>query len=329
MVVGLLGLQALQLAPAVASAGSSCAPRLLVLASMPSELGPLLAAAKLDPGQPVTRAGRHFFVGTLEGKRVILGMVGTGLVNSRQMAEAAFSGFHCGTASIVSGVVYSGVAGAGQGSAIGDVTVPSQWTLDNGKTWLPADPRMLARVQAVVNSGAVKLEKTTPLGSPGCACPNPDLVKTVTLTHTPSVIVGGRGQSYDTFNGKAFPCVPAGGDVFGCEPCAYTASSTSDTHRTLADVVPFLTLQAFLSNLGPAASPSEKNYEASDNETAATHLVAVQHKTPFIAFRAISDGTPDPLMLPGYPSQFFVYYQLAAENAAIAARAFIRHWSGG
>ncbi len=33
-------------------------------------------------------------------------------------------------------------------------------------------------------------------------------------------------------------------------------------------------------------------------------------------------------MLPGYPSQFFVYYQLAAENAAIAARAFIRQWLG-
>jgi nucleoside phosphorylase len=301
--------------PAHQSSPARCTPRLLVLGSMPSEIGMFIAAAKLQPDQPVTRSGRHFFVGRLEGRDVIIGMVGTGLVNAHEMMEAALNGFSC-----ISAVVYAGVAGGGQGSQIGDVTVAGRWTLDNGKSWMPTNPKMLATARAVVPT--VHLERTTPLGSPGCLC-QPDAVKTVTLTHVPRVIIGGNAQSYDTFGGKAFPCVPGGGDIFGCEPCAFDPSSASDAGRSVTAAVSFATLQEFESNFGPAASPSETGYEASDNETASADEVAVHHNLPFIAFRAISDGSPDPLMLPGYPSQFFVYYQLAAENAQIAALAFI------
>ena len=42
-----------------------------------------------------------------------------------------------------------------------------------------------------------------------------------------------------------------------------------------------------------------------------------------IGFRGISDGTADPLMLPGFPSQFFVYTQIAANNAAKMTLAFV------
>jgi hypothetical protein len=48
---------------------------------------------------------------------------------------------------------------------------------------------------------------------------------------------------------------------------------------------------------------------------------------PFIGFRGISDGSPDPLMLPGFPSQFVVYDQLAADNSATMALALIRAWN--
>jgi len=58
--------------------------------------------------------------------------------------------------------------------------------------------------------------------------------------------------------------------------------------------------------------------------------VAQRKVVPFIGFRAASDGpsnTPgsggDPLMLPGFPAQFVVYKQLAADNAATAAIAFL------
>jgi nucleoside phosphorylase len=61
-------------------------------------------------------------------------------------------------------------------------------------------------------------------------------------------------------------------------------------------------------------------------ETAAVFSIAAAHGIPFIGFRAASDGGGDPLMLPGFPSQFFVYRQLAADNAAAVALAFLRAW---
>jgi len=61
----------------------------------------------------------------------------------------------------------------------------------------------------------------------------------------------------------------------------------------------------------------------SDNETAAVAAEAQARGIPFIGFRGVSDGPGDPLGLPGYPTQFFAYYRLAARNSAAAAMAFI------
>jgi hypothetical protein len=38
----------------------------------------------------------------------------------------------------------------------------------------------------------------------------------------------------------------------------------------------------------------------------------------------VSDGAGDPLGLPGFPSQFVVYRQLAANNAAAVTLALLR-----
>jgi len=63
-------------------------------------------------------------------------------------------------------------------------------------------------------------------------------------------------------------------------------------------------------------------------ETAAVARVAAARHIPFLAFRALSDSDAadhggDPLMLPGFPVTFFVYAQLAADNAAAAVIAFL------
>ncbi|VBA40373.1 hypothetical protein [Mycobacterium attenuatum] len=42
----------------------------------------------------------------------------------------------------------------------------------------------------------------------------------------------------------------------------------------------------------------------------------------------MSDGPGDPLNLPGFPFQFFLNKQIAAENAALVAQAFLRSWAG-
>jgi hypothetical protein len=55
--------------------------------------------------------------------------------------------------------------------------------------------------------------------------------------------------------------------------------------------------------------------------------VAAANHVPIIGFRAASDGGGDPLMLPGFPFQFFVYRQLAADNAARSALAFLAAWA--
>ena len=102
------------------------------------------------------------------------------------------------------------------------------------------------------------------------------------MPHQPNVTVGGEGQSSDPFGGKPFKCLPGG--VFGCDPEALAVS---------------------------AAEPI-----AVDEESAAVARVATAHRVPFVVVRGVSDGAGDPLGLPGFPSQFSAYYQLAADNAA-------------
>jgi len=60
-----------------------------------------------------------------------------------------------------------------------------------------------------------------------------------------------------------------------------------------------------------------------DMETAAIAREAHARGLPFLAFRSASDGARDPLGLTEPFAQFFVYYRLAAENAASATVAFL------
>lgn len=311
-----------------ASAGtastSACTPRLLVLSAMPLELDPLLAAASIDPRRTVVLNGRSFYEGTLRGNDVIMSLTGIGLVNAKRSAEAAFQHFRCGSRSAISGVVFSGTSG---GDFIGDVMVPTRWTQD-GKTWVGADPAMLATVGDVVRRGAVKLEQSTPTGDPACACAaSPNIDTPVRVTHTPQVEVGGNGLSMDPFGTRALPCTPAGSDVFGCVPCRErNTDAVSQTGRLVSGAVPFVD-PGFLSGYQAASTPPPGSFVEQDMETAAVFQVAANYRVPSIGFRAASDGNGDPLMLPGFPVQFFVYRQLAADNAAATALAFLSDWA--
>ena len=78
---------------------------------------------------------------------------------------------------------------------------------------------------------------------------------------------------------------------------------------------------------GTGVNPTPVGNDANDMETAAVAQVAKANNTPFLAFRALSDGLGDRLHLPGFPFQFFFYYQLAADNAAKVTLAFLRAWA--
>ena len=317
---------------AARSASGVCAqPRLLVLSAFPAEMGKIMKATKLDSIEPIRSAppaSKEFWTGTLETKLVILALSGIGPVNATDTTTAAFTVFNC-----ISGVVFSGVAGAGldhgagrgsRRSRIGDVTVPDRWTTDGGATWLTADHRMLTTAAAV--AGSVSLQNTTPVGDRACACVDAGTVPGVTFPYTPTVLLHGDGSTTDPFGGHAAPCLQHGGDLAGCEPCPAALGTSPDPQRFLSGMEGAAD-PGFFSGLVSQGSGSGHEFIEFDEETGAAAAVANSKRVPFIGFRAISDGTADPLMLPGFPSQFSVYTQLAADNAAAMTLAFVRAWT--
>jgi nucleoside phosphorylase len=302
-------------------AAAPCMPRLLVLAPTPVEIGPLLAHERVSKTAVID--GRQFFVGKLKGNEVVLALSGIGLVNAEHTTRVAFDNFGCGRRGIT-GVVLSGTSGGH--TYIGDVTVPARWTKD-GKTWSPTDPRMLATAKRVIAKG-VPLLRDAPLGDCACTGADPDAVKPVHMPRAPQILLGGNGRSSDPFQGHPMPCVPQGGDVFGCQPCRAPRVDPNDAARFLAGGAALFADPNFITGYFQAPPSTPAGYETDDMETAAVARVAALKAVPFIGFRSLSDGLGDPLNLPGFPAQFFVYRQYAAENAAAVAMAFLTAWAG-
>jgi nucleoside phosphorylase len=280
-----------------AQPGAAAPAAIAVLGAMPSELAPLVERATLDDTQVID--GHVFHLGTLGGERVVLAMTGIGLVNATETSRVLLDNF------AVRGMIFSGVAGSPH--RIADVTVPLVWALPDGEP-LPVDDDWLAHARNVAASGDVSFERCTPypLDDPAA--------ELVCLAFEPAIFVSGRGESSDPYSGGSVVCRPGAGDVFGCDPdlpaastaVAHASSATPALERTADDATDEVTV---------------------DMETAAVAREAAARGLPFIAFRAVSDGAEDPLGLPGFPSQFFAYYRLAAENAAIATAAFLEELS--
>ncbi len=283
--------------------------RTLVLSAFPAEADAVLSHTVLDR-HPVVRAdGRHFYLGAIGGKQVIVAMTGIGMVNATDTARTAFARF---TGPSIDAVLFSGVAGGGARVHIGDVTVPARWTRDGGATFHPVDASLLATAQAL----SVELESVNYLRHKA------PRVKLIDLRRRPRLVAGGDGSTFDNNNGQAFPCLPNGGGVFGCQPRSAPDRSLRYTGNFFRAAGPWLR-KALVTNLNIAwvADPA---YDATDNETAAVQAVADAHGIPFLGIRGISDGAGDPLRLPGFPFQFFFYKQIAAENAARVTAAFLR-----
>jgi nucleoside phosphorylase len=291
-----------------------------VLAAMPSELGPLLAATKVE--RTVETEGRTFYVGTLRGNDVALGLTHIGMINSKRMTNVAYRYFRCDGQPRISRIVFSGVSGGD--TNIGDVTVPNRWRYKVGGPVVAVDRQMLASAKNAAKT--VKLARRTPAGDPTCTCIDPNLVKTVKVGAQPRVLFDGLGVSADPFNGRRFPCWPNGGNVFGCEPCKARTAGVRDVPDFVQGMRPFLG-PGFFRDYFNNPTPPDSEYMAEDMETAAVARIAASHGTPFIAFRALSDGDGDPLRLPGFPVQFFYYQELAAQNAGTMAIAFLTRWA--
>jgi nucleoside phosphorylase len=276
--------------------------RTLILSAFPGEADAVLSHTTLDRRPVVVADRRHFYLGAIGGRKVIVAMTGIGLVNATETIETTFD-----SSISIGAVVFSGVAGGGGRVKIGDVVIPARWTLDHGATFHPVDPGMLAAAQGP----RVRLESR---------------IKLVDLRRRPQVVVGGDGSSYDNNNGRAFPCIPNGGSVFGCQPRNAPDRSLRYTGNFFRAAGPWLK-SALISNLHIAPT-SDPAFDATDTESAAAQAVADAHGVPFLAIRGISDGAGDPLHLPGFPMEFFVYKRIAANNAARVTAAFLRSWPG-
>jgi nucleoside phosphorylase len=295
------------------TAAPRCGPRTLVLSAMPLELNPLVEAATITATSEID--GRTFYGGRIAGRDVVLTVTGIGPVNAAEAATTAVEHTRCP----FTAAVFSGVAGSAM--YIGDVMVPTRWTQDDGKHWFPTDPRM----RAVAAKVQPKLTQDVPVGDAACACPGIDAATPVHLWHAPKVRIGGDGTTSDPFGGKAVPCMPGGGDIAGCRPCI--PGGAPEDVADFASRAPALVDADFVRGFFQAPAETTKTYAAQDEETAAVARVMQRYGVPFLGIRGVSDGLGDPLGLPGFPVQFVVYRQLAADNAAATTVAFLRSYT--
>lgn len=297
--------------------------RTLVLTAFPAEADAVLVRTILDPDPSVVVDGRHFYLGEMGGKKVIVAMTGIGMVNATNTAQAAFDHFTPDTGIAIGAVVFVGVAGGSGRTGIGAVAVPARWTADDGETWNPVDSGMLA----AANSLTVDLRSSDSIVDPAFACGLLNSVLRIDLRREPQLFVGGDGTSDDNNNGTAFPTIPLGGWVFGPQPLAAPDFSPHYTGNFVDAIGPFLA-KGLIGNITGYLGTTIPPVDAVDQETAAAQHVADSYGVPFLGIRGISDGPGDPLHLPGIPFlQFFVYGQIAAGNAAIVAEAFLQTWT--
>ena len=280
--------------------------RTLVLSAFPGEADAVLSHTTLDPDPVVVADRRHFYLGSISAKKVVVAMTGIGLRNATDTTETAFVRFASGSAITIGAVVFSGVAGGGGRTSIADVAVPARWTLDGGTTFHSVDPGRLATAEKL----------SVALGN---------VAGRIKLRHRPQVFTGGDGCSWDNNNGVAFPCIPHGGSVFGCQPRSAPSRSLRYAGNFFRATGPWLR-SALVSNLN-IVSTSDPAFDATDMETAAAQAVADAHGVPFVGIRGITDGPGDPLHLPGFPFQFFYYKRIAAKNAARVTAAFLQSWT--
>jgi nucleoside phosphorylase len=291
--------------------------RTLVLTAFPAEADAILARTTLDENPVVVVHRRHYYLGTLGGKKVIVAMTGIGMKNAADSTEEALTHFCPESGVAVNAVVFAGVAGGHGRTQIGDVAVPARWASGDGTTWHAVDPEMLD----VAGQLAVKLERTCRVRGPLSR------LRLVDLKREPQLHVGGGGCSDDNNNGAAFPSIPFAGSVFGPQPLAAPDFSTLFAGNIFRAIGPFV-VRGIISNIAGLATATTPPVDAVDQETAAAQQVADAHGVPFLGIRGMSDGPGDPLNLPGYPLTFFLYKQIAAGNAAIVTEAFLRNWDG-
>lgn len=268
-------------------------PRLAVMSAFPPELVELRAAL-VDPKEQ-TIAGITFTTGVLEGKPVVLLLSGMSMVNAAMAAQASIDHF------TLTGIVFSGIAGGVDPSLdIGDVVASAQWG-----SYLET----VAARETPQGFEPPEDERTTfpPFG----------------MMYPRAVTIFPQGRPMETR--FWFPADPA---------MLAVAAKVADTplKRCIADRCLIRPPRVVIGGNGVSGQSFVDNaalrqyvfttFQAQvlDMESSAVAQVAYVNKTPFIAFRSLSDlaGGGDG------PNQVGLFFQLAADNSAAVVRAFLK-----
>jgi adenosylhomocysteine nucleosidase len=244
-------------------------------------------------------SGRAYQLGQLAGKDVILVLSSTSMVNAAMTAQAVVDHFP------VSGIIYSGIGGGVNPELrIGDVAVPAQW----GQYQEHIFPRE-------TDEGWDIAGFSDPFGHFGMMFPQDVAVpRQNSLLEERRFWFPGSSEMLDLARGVAeevqLASCTTGGQCLDYQP-SVVVGGNGVSGPTFVDNAAYRqwVWQAFQADVA-------------DMETAAVAHVAYVNRVPFVAFRAISDLAGGGMG----QNEIATFYQLAADNAAMATEEFVRRW---
>lgn len=271
-------------------------PRIAVISAFPPEIGALNAATGQQKTYDVN--GVSFITGQMEGKPVVVFLSGVSMVNAAMTTQMALDRFN------ITRIVFSGIAGGVDESLdIGDVVVADQWAQnlesafarDKGKGEYEISPEI----------------RTTDLPNYGMIYPRG--------IHMPGDALGAPARVW-------FPSDPALLDT-ARKVAAQVALQRCAADQCLAHPPKVVvggggvSAPVFLDN-ADYRKYLRATFKARvvDMETAAVAHVALVNKTPFVAFRSLSD-------LAGGgagANEMHAFMALASDNSATVVKAFVK-----
>ncbi|HJV42223.1 5'-methylthioadenosine/S-adenosylhomocysteine nucleosidase [Caulobacter sp.] len=270
-------------------------PRVAVISAFPPEIG-ALTAATVD-AETIDVHGVRFTTGRLEGKPVVVFLSGVSMVNAAMTTQMALDHFN------ITRIVFSGIAGGVDETLdIGDVVVADQWAQNLESAFARETDKGFDVSPSIRNSTLPNFGMIYPRG---VLLPGADLARParVWFPSDPALLETARKVAGQVALRRC--------DADKC--LVHPPKVVVGGHGVSAPV--FLDNADYRKYLRSA-------FEARlvDMESAAVAHVALVNKTPFIAFRSLSD-------LAGGgagANEMHTFMALASDNSATVVKAFVR-----
>ncbi len=289
-----LALLCLIVSPAVAQRLDDT-PRVAVISAFPPEIGALNAATRQQKTFDVH--GVQFTTGTLEGKPVVVFLSGVSMVNAAMTTQMALDRFN------ITRIVFSGIAGGvDEGLDIGDVVVADQWAQNLESAFARETDKGFEVSPSIRNS---------PLANYGMIYPRAIILPGTDLSAPARIWFPADAALLDTARKVAAEVAL---QRCAADKCLVHPPKVVVGGNGVSAPV-FLDNAAYRKYL-------RATFEARvvDMESAAVAHVALVNRTPFIAFRSLSD-------LAGGgagANEMHTFMALASDNSATVVKAFVK-----